>query len=200
MSARLLPSVLRLASRRKTPAFAPSRHAVRAYSSEVSQPPPLLTKLKGDLKTAMKTKDAARLSVLRAVLAATLNASKTSAPIKTDVQLVSLLRRTVRSSEEAVAGFRSAGRQDLVDSEEAQIQVLEEYIAGSGVQTLGEAELREAARPIVDSLASQGQNEKTLQGAVMKELLASNGPLAGKQFDKGQLGQVVQTLLKERQS
>lgn len=50
---------------------------------------PLLFKLKGDLKTAMKEKDTNRLNVLRGIIADVTNSAKTSNPIKTDMQLVS---------------------------------------------------------------------------------------------------------------
>lgn len=204
MAARLPAYLPRQTTRKAYPVAAPKwaapRHvlAFRAFSTD-PPPPPLLAKLKGDLKTAMKAKDTARLSVLRAILAATLNASKTSSPIKTDAQLVALLRRTVRSSEEAVVDFRTAGRQDLIDTEEAQIRVLEEYITGSGISILGAAELRQVAGPVVEAVAKQGVEEKSLQGLVMKTLLAADGPLPGKQFEKAKLVQVVKALLQERQ-
>ncbi|OAA59561.1 hypothetical protein SPI_05759 [Niveomyces insectorum RCEF 264] len=98
--------------------------------------PPLLAKLKGDLKAAMKAKDAPRLTVLRTILAATLNASKTAQPIRTDAQLVALLRKTARASQEAAAEFRGADRADLAEKEEAQIRVLEEYAQASGLASV----------------------------------------------------------------
>lgn len=203
MAARFPVCLLRRTTRKAYPIAAPTwttpRHVFvfRALSTE-PPPPPLLAKLKGDLKTAMKAKDTARLSVLRTILAATLNASKTSSPIKTDVQLVSLLRQALRSSEEAVLGFRTAGRQDLIDSEEAQIRILEEYIARSGVSILRRAELRQVAGPVIEAVLMQGVEEKGLQGQVMKTLLTKDSPLSGKQFEKAELVQVVKALLHER--
>ncbi len=126
-------AVGRVGSTRLRRPLASSRHlAPRPYSTELS-PPPLLAKLKGDLKAAMKARDAARLTVLRSILASTLNASKTAKPIQTDAQLVALLRKTASSSQEALDEFRSAGRDDLADKESAQIKVLEEYVSGSGL-------------------------------------------------------------------
>jgi uncharacterized protein len=164
--------------------------APRAYSTE-APPPPLLTKLKGDLKTAMRDKDQARLSVLRSVLAATLNASKTSAPITTDVQLVALIKKTARASQDAAEEFRSAARQDLVDAEEAQIRVLEEYAAGSGVESLGEVELRAVVQPVVTGLLGEGVSAKAVIGPAMKRLLSQEGPLEGKSFDKAVLMGII---------
>ena len=140
----------------------------------------------------MRAKDAARLAVLRAVFATTLNASKTTSPITTDVQLVALLRRTARTSQEAVAKFRSAGRQDLVDKEEAQIQVLEEYAAGSGVQAIDEADMRRIVQQVISEHVANGTDA---MGQIMKILLAPEGPLAGNSFDKSALNTTVKEVL-----
>jgi uncharacterized protein len=166
-----------------------------AYSTESSPSvPPLLAKLKGDLKMAMKDKDAPRLAVLRSVLAATLNASKTSSPIATDVQLVALLLKTARTGKESTAEFREAGRQDLVDKEEAQIRVLEEYVAESGIESIDDAKLREVVQQVMSELLAGGEKPRST-GPVMKKLLAPDGPLAGKTFDKAALGTIAKELL-----
>ncbi|KAK3318383.1 Yqey-like protein-domain-containing protein [Apodospora peruviana] len=160
----------------------------RAYSSEPA-PPPLLAKMKGDLKAAMRAKDATRLAVLRAILAATLNASKTASPIKTDAQLVALLRKTARASQEAVDGFRNAGREDLVEKEDAQIKVLLEYVSESGITSVDEAALREMATQSKVDIVADGANVNV--GELMKRLLAPGGPLEGKYFEKATLAKIA---------
>ncbi|KAI0158928.1 Yqey-like protein-domain-containing protein [Pestalotiopsis sp. NC0098] len=194
MSRRLATSFMR--ARPVTPCPAASRGMVRFYSSD-PPPPPLLAKLKGDLKTAMRAKDAPRLAVLRSILAATLNASKTASPIQTDAQLVALLRKTAKASEDAAAEFEGAGRADLVDKERAQIAILDEYVAGSGVQTLGEDELRTAVAGVVTALTSEGalQGGKVRFGDVMKQLLAPAGPLDGKNVEKAELAKIVKEVI-----
>ena len=164
------------------------------YSNEASPAaPPLLVKLKGDLKTAMKAKDKPRLSVLRSVLAATLNASKTASPIATDAQLVRLLRKTIRTSKEAIVEFRDAGREDLVEKEEAQVRVLEEYAFASGVDSVDDAQLRDIVQKVVAETAAEG--EKPTVGPLMKKLLAPDGPLANKEFDKASLGSIAKEIV-----
>lgn len=162
----------------------------RNYSSEPA-PPPLLSKLKGDLKAAMKAKDAPRLTVLRSVLSATLNASKTASPIRTDAQLVALLRKQARSSLDAAAEFRDAGRQDLVEKEEAQVRVLQEYADGSGIESVGEAELRSMVGHVRAELAAEGITGKAATGEAMKRLLATGGPLDGKDVERSELVRIV---------
>ncbi|KAH7017306.1 hypothetical protein EDB80DRAFT_704553 [Ilyonectria destructans] len=168
----------------------PANRACRFYSTD-DAPPPLLSKLKAELKTAMRAKDVPRLAVLRAIMSANLNASKTASPIRTDIQLVALIRKIQKSSMDAVTEAKAAGREDLVQKEEDQIKVLEEYVAGSGVQTLGEAELKALVKEAVEASKAAGINVKSLMGDVMKRL---SGALEGKDVDKKEIAKMVKEL------
>ncbi|UKZ47713.1 hypothetical protein TrVGV298_001939 [Trichoderma virens] len=163
----------------------------RFYSTDADAPPPLLQKLKGDLKTAMRAKDAPRLSVLRSIMSANLNASKTTSPIRTDVQLVALIRKLQKSAQDAVADAQAAGREDLVQKENEQISILEEYIAGSGVQTLGEAEIKAVITQAIEAANGAGKAGKSLMGEVMKRV---NAALEGKDVDKKAVAALVKEL------
>ncbi|KAJ4414636.1 hypothetical protein N0V82_007819 [Gnomoniopsis sp. IMI 355080] len=165
----------------------------RCYSAEAaSAPPPLLSKLKTDLKTAMRAKDAPRLAVLRNVLAATTNAAKTSSPIKTDIQLITLMRKTAKGNHEALAEAKVANRQDLVEREEAQLRVIDEYVAGAGVKILDEDELRAIVEEVVQ------RNEGKKQGEITKELMSRDWDAEGKFVDKGVLGKMLQEVLQKK--
>lgn len=170
---------------------AASKYIIRtAYSTE-APPPPLLSKLKDDLKTAMRAKDTNRLAVLRSILAAALNASKTDKPIRTDAQLVSLLQRSAFKSREAAAEARRVGREDLAEKEEAQLRILEEYAAGSGVRELNEAELRQLIESIKASLLAEGVQEKALSGQIIKKLFTAGGPLDNALVQKKEIVKLV---------
>ncbi|PKS08896.1 hypothetical protein jhhlp_003509 [Lomentospora prolificans] len=189
MFARRLSTVPRLRSTLRATSF-PQQTLTRPYSTATDSPP-FLQKLKGDLKTAMRAKDTQRLSVLRAIMSATLNASKGPTPIRTDVQLVALLRKTQKSSLDAAKEFRDAGREDLAQKEEEQAQILEEYAANSGVQTLGETELKSMIAEAVESAKSAGVASKALVGDVMKRLA---GALEGKDVDRKELANMVRQM------
>lgn len=170
---------------------------MRLYSADAPPPPPpLLQKIRGDLKAAMRAKEATRLGVLRSVLSATLNASKTATPINTDAQLVALLRKMARASQDAAEEFRGAGRGDLEEKEQAQIKILDEYVAGSGVQDLGADDLRVIVAGVVTAMTSEGAVQgQAKMGDVMKKLLAPGGPLEGKSVEKAELAKVVKEVL-----
>lgn len=168
----------------------------RLYASASSAdddvvPPPLLQKLKGDLKTAMRAKDKDRLAVLRSVMSANLNASKTASPIRTDVQLVALMRRMAKSAEEAAAEARAAGREDLAEKEGAQIAVLNGYVQESGVATMTAGELRAAVETAVKEVKESGADDKAIMGLVMKKM---NAVVEGKDVDKKELAGLVKEM------
>lgn len=180
-------------SHTRLPTVKPHR-LLRCYSIDTdSAPPPLLSKLKTDLKTAMRAKDAPRLAVLRTILAATTNASKTSSPIKTDMHLIALMRKTARGNQEALDEAKAANRQDLVEKEDAQLQVIHEYVAGAGVKVLTEEELR----AIVEEVVKRGDGKK--KGDITKELMSKDWEAEGKFVDKGALRTLLQEMLSKQQ-
>lgn len=160
----------------------------RAYSTR--PPPPLLSRLKTDLKTAMREKDAPRLSVLRTILAEATNAEKTEKPIKSDAHVVQLLKKARRGNQEAMEEARKAKRQDLVEKEETQLWIIDQYIAGSSVIVLEEAELRS----IVEKAIEDPKESENVFGRLMgKDWQAEN-----KYVDRGMLARVINEMLKEK--
>lgn len=128
----------------------------------------------------MRSKDAPRLAVLRSLISAVNNAAKTSSPLSTDVQLVALVRKHLRASREAAAEARDADRPDLAEREDEQGAILESYIAGAGVGTVSEAEVKELVDKIVADARAATQGGKEVLGRSMK---AVKEALSGKDVD-----------------
>eukprot|EP01134_Creolimax_fragrantissima_P000713 CFRG0713T1 len=88
----------------------------------------ILANCQNDLKTAMRAKDKFRVGVIRSMISDLKNAqipSKGQKGVPTEVQT---LQRGVNTRKESVDHFKSAGRDDLVDNEEAEIAILMEYL------------------------------------------------------------------------
>ncbi|MCJ1321395.1 hypothetical protein MMC15_006739 [Xylographa vitiligo] len=143
------------------------------------------------MKDAMKAKDTNRLNVLRGILAETTNASKTSTPFKTDIQLLSLLKKRAAASRAAAQEFGAARRNDLKDKEEAQVAVLEEY--ASQVRTVGTHEMMEAIVKVVEEMRTNGVSINT--GSVLKAVLGAGGALEGKPVEKAEVARIVKGML-----
>lgn len=142
------------------------------------------------MKVAMQAKDSNRLSVLRSLLSQALNASKTSTPINTDLQMLALLRKTANASRAASTEFRDAGRLDLAEKEDSQLKIMEEY-AGC-VETVAEADIKAAVNGVVEKMIAEGA---TMQmGEVLKNVF---GPdvLGGKTVERAEVAKIVKQVL-----
>lgn len=164
----------------------------RHYADSPVPAPPLLLKLRSDLKTAMKQKDTNRLNVLRGLLAEVTTSAKTGTPVKSDIQILSMLRKRAASAKSASDEFKAAGRNDLVEQEEGQVKVLEEY--AGGVETMSQDEIRDAVMKTVDEAKAQ-QGSKANMGAVLKKLLGPGGSLDGKPVEKKEVAGIVKEVL-----
>ncbi|KAG4427157.1 hypothetical protein IFR05_017360, partial [Cadophora sp. M221] len=140
----------------------------------------------------MQNKDSNRLSVLRALLSQTLNASKTSSPINTDMQMLALLRKSANAAKAAAEEFKGAGRQDLADKEDLQRGILEEY--AGGVEVLGEEEIRGFVEGVVKEMKGDGEGEVKL-GDVLKRVFEKD-VLGEKAVERGEVARIVRDVLK----
>ena len=142
----------------------------------------------------MKDKDANRLNVLRGLLAEVTNAAKTNNPIKTDMQLLILMKKRAATAKQASDEFKSAGREDLVKKEQDQVAILEEY-AGD-VQTMSGDDIRDVVMKTVEEVkAQQPAPGKLNMGDVLKKLLAPGGSLDGKPVERAEVARIVKEVM-----
>ena len=140
----------------------------------------------------MKEKDTTRLNVLRTILAEATNAAKTQSPIKTDMQLLALLRKRAAAAKSASHEFENAGRRDLVEKEQGQAKVLEEY--AGGVETMSEDEIRNAVIKAVNETKKQPGGQVNM-GNVLKSLLGPGGSLDGKPVERSEVARIAKYVL-----
>jgi uncharacterized protein YqeY len=103
----------------------------------------------------MRAKDQTQLTVLRLLLADITNASKTPTPPKDDLDILQIINKARTRTRTSVDEFREAGRADLVEKEEAQLGLLDEYAAL--VDTVDADEIRAVAEKVVERLEGEGK-------------------------------------------
>ncbi|KAG0649530.1 Altered inheritance [Hyphodiscus hymeniophilus] len=140
----------------------------------------------------MQNKDSNRLNVLRSVLSQTLNASKTSNPVNTDMQMLALLRKSANASRQASEEFKNAGRIDLAEKEESQVKIMEEY--AGGVEILEEEEIRRTVKEAVEKMKAEGG--KMQMGEVLKKIFSPE-VFGDKPVEKGDVAKIVKEILAE---
>jgi uncharacterized protein YqeY len=116
------------------------------------------------MKTAMRDGDAHRRDTLRMVIAAAQNAAKEKREALTDDEALAVLTRQVKTRRESIKAFRDAGRDDLADKEQAEIDVLAPYLP----EQLGEDEVRAL---VVEAVSATGASSPRDMGRVMGALM-----------------------------
>jgi len=130
-----------------------------------------------------------RLAVLRGTISEINQAASGPTPIKTDLQILALLRKRKAASKAAAKEAKEAQRPDLAEKQEKEISVIDEYT--SSIQMMEPAEMRQIVRSTVETLRTSGQGDLK-PGVVMKELLKPGGVLENKPLDKKVLSGLVQ--------
>ncbi|MCX6805668.1 MAG: GatB/YqeY domain-containing protein [Patescibacteria group bacterium] len=87
-----------------------------------------LTQLEADLASAAKARDQIRLSVLRLLKSALKNYEIEVGHDATPQEIMTVLQREAKKRQDSINQYGSANRQDLVDEEQAELEILEEYL------------------------------------------------------------------------
>jgi uncharacterized protein YqeY len=125
---------------------------------------PLKDQLQQDLREAMRARDERRKSALRLVGAAIKNAEIAKGHELDDAEAMAVLQREVKLRRESIEEYARAGRQNLVDKEQAELAVLETYLPAQASDDDIEAE----ARRVIDELGASGPKD---MGRVMPVLI-----------------------------
>nr|MCU0775501.1 GatB/YqeY domain-containing protein [Ideonella sp.] len=82
---------------------------------------PLKDQITEDMKSAMRAKDAPRLSTIRMLLAACKQKEVDERVVLDDAAVVAIVDKLIKQRRDAIAQFATAGRTDLVDKETAEV-------------------------------------------------------------------------------
>ena len=123
-----------------------------------------------DMKTAMRAKDAARLSTIRLLLAAIKQKEVDERIAVDDAQVLAIIEKLIKQRRDSIEQFGRANRQDLVDQETFELSVL------SGYQP-EQASAGELAAAVAEAIAATGATGPADMGKVMGVL---KGKLAGR--------------------
>ena len=124
------------------------------------------------LKAAMREKNKVALESLRAIKSAIL-LLQTQSGVKEspdDSEITKLLQKLVKQRKESASIFRDQGRVDLAESEEAQIEVISQFLP----EQLSVEEVEKVVYEVIHSVGASSMKE---MGKVMD---MANKKLAGK--------------------
>lgn len=144
----------------------------------------LFDKISEDIKAAMKARDKVRLETLRNIKKVFLEA-KTAPGANdelSDADAMKILQKLAKQGRESAQTYIDNGRSDLAEGENAQADIIEEYLP----EPLTESEIEAIVKDIISSVGARSMKD---MGRVMGQASAS---LAG-QAD----GRVISTIVKK---
>jgi uncharacterized protein YqeY len=147
----------------------------------------LKQRLQDDLKHAMREKDEVRKRTLRLALAAIKNEEIEVRGELSDADVAVVLQKQAKQRRETLEELLGVERPDLVASEQAELEVLKEYLP----KQFSRDEIADLARQVIADLSAEGPRQ---MGQVMGTLM----PQLKGQADGKLVSQVVRELLSSR--
>jgi hypothetical protein len=147
----------------------------------------LAKKISDDLIVAMKARDERRTATLRLARAAIGHAEAIKAAALTEEEILEILNREAKKRREAIEEFSKVNRSDRVQQEQAELNILLEYLP----KQMGREELEKLVR---EAIAAVNATDAKQMGAVMGKLM----PLVKGKADGKLVNQIVQELLAEK--
>ena len=141
----------------------------------------LSDRIEEDFKNAFKAKDEIAKSALGNLKAALKDAEISKRDKLTDAEVLSVVAKKVKQHKDSIESFIAGGRNDLVEVETAQLQILQKFLPAQ----MSESELVEIVKNSITSLNATAADF----GKVMKDVVSKV---------KGQAdGSVISKLVKE---
>ncbi|GBD16665.1 hypothetical protein HRbin26_01568 [bacterium HR26] len=129
----------------------------------------LAQRLLDDLQQAVRAGDVTRRETLRFLRADIKNVEIERGRPLTDDEIVEVIRRQIRLRRDAIEQFAQGSRQDLVEREQAQIAVLQEYLPPQ----LSDEELLRLAREVAREVEASGPRDMGRVMPVLRERVGS---------------------------
>ncbi|MGA2399871.1 MAG: GatB/YqeY domain-containing protein [Steroidobacteraceae bacterium] len=144
----------------------------------------LKERITGDMKAAMRAGEKERLGVIRMITAAIKQREVDERISLDDAQVIAVLEKMIKQRKESLVQFQAGNRQDLVDKESAEIDLLRTYLP---------SQLDDAAIDalIADAIAATGAASVKDMGKVMGVIKAK----AQGRADMGAVGAKIKAKL-----
>ncbi len=86
------------------------------------------SRLKDEMKQAMRNKEKSRLGTIRLIMAAIKQIEVDQRIVLDDGQVIATLDKMLKQRRESIRQYRDAGREDLAEIEESEIVVIQEFL------------------------------------------------------------------------
>jgi hypothetical protein len=126
-----------------------------------------------DMKSAMRAKDAPRLSAIRLLMAAIKQREVDERIELSDDQVIAAIEKMLKQRRDSISQFESAGRQDLADTEKFEVSVLQGYMP----QPLTDADAEALVVAAIVSSGAAGVKDMGKVMAIVKPQMAGRADM-----------------------
>ena len=144
----------------------------------------LKTQLTEDMKTAMRAKDQVSLSTIRLINAAIKQFEVDERTEADDAKVISILTKMVKQRKDSAKIYTEAGRQDLADKENAEIEILNCYLP----QMMSAEEIKIVVEAVIAETGASGMADMGKVMGVLKTRLAGKA-------DMGEVNKILKAAL-----
>lgn len=126
-----------------------------------------------DMKAAMRAKDAGKLGAIRLITAAIKQKEVDERIEVDDKQVLAIIEKMIKQRKDSIAQFEAGGRQDLVDIEKAELDILTVYMPAA----LSESEVNAEVAAAVTASGAAGPQDMGKVMAILKPRLAGRADM-----------------------
>ena len=127
----------------------------------------LKQKLQEDLKSSMKNKDTNKKSVITLIRASIKQYEVDNRVELGDEEITDLIAKQLKQTRDSRDEFAKAGREDLVEKADAEIEILKEYLP----QQLSEEELNEIVISTISEIGATSMKDmKNIMSSIMPKV------------------------------
>lgn len=137
-----------------------------------------------DMKSSMKSGDKHRLGVVRMMLAALKQVEVDERIELDDARVVAILDKMTKQRRESISQYSKAGREDLVAVEQAEIEIIQEYLPAA----LSDAEINDLVEQTITATGAESIKD-------MGKLMGALKPQLQGRADMGKVSQLIKSRL-----
>jgi len=144
----------------------------------------LKEQIKSDVKDAMRAKEVVKRDTLRNIQAGIKQIEVDERRDVSDADVETILMKYLKQREDAKAQFSDAGREDLVEKEDAEIAIIKVYLP----EAMDDTELETTLKEVIASVGAQSMKD-------MGKVMGAAKSAIGSRADGGRINQMVKQLL-----
>ncbi|MDC0977400.1 GatB/YqeY domain-containing protein [Methylophilaceae bacterium] len=127
-----------------------------------------------DMKTFMRAKDSARLGAIRLLQAAIKQKEVDERIELNNDQIFSVIQKMLKQRKDSIEAYQKASRQDLIDQEQLEIEVLSKYMP----EPLSEEEINQYIEEAIATIGASDMKDMGKVVGILKSKVAGRADMA----------------------